>query len=123
MIIDPNELNKVNMSIKNTQPVTPGGVLVSLMNGIKKKLGLYEDIGRYKEVIEAFVNNDMAYESSRSHLAKSALFNELSKPSISIKVFYKFMRLVGGESVTLSVKLKTRDGQVIESEYTTKLHQ
>lgn len=95
---------------------TPEGVLVRLKN--KLCIALNIDIYMLKILIDRFVNNVFANNpKSKTHFAKTNIQNELTKSKISIKVFFKFLRIINAKKVKISVTVTTlRDREITVSE-------
>lgn len=92
---------------------TPEGVLVRLKDKLCLALGL--DVFKIKMLIDKFVVTtfqDVA--NSKTHFAKVNIFNEITKNKMTIKVFFKFLRIINIKSVRISVTVKT----VRDKEYT-----
>lgn len=85
---------------------TPEGVLVRLKDKICLTLGL--DVYKIKLLIDKFVINTFhGVTSSKTHFAKVNIYNELSKNKMTIKVFFKFLRIINIKSVRISVTIRT----------------
>jgi hypothetical protein len=85
---------------------TPEGVLVRLKNKIRLALGL--DTYKLKLMIDRFVIITFnGINSSKTHFAKVNIFNEITKDRMTVKVFFKFLRIINIKSIRISVTLKT----------------
>jgi len=95
---------------------TPEGVLVRLKEKIRLKLGL--DVYNLKVLIDRFVSNaSQGVTSSKTHFAKVNIYNELSKPKMTIKVFFKFLKIINIKSVKISITVVTpKDREVTVTE-------
>jgi hypothetical protein len=91
---------------------TPEGVLVRLKN--KLCIALNIDIYMLKVLIDRFVNSVFANNpKSKTHFAKTNIQNELTKPKISIKVFFKFLRIINAKKVKIEVTVTTMRDRVV----------
>lgn len=85
---------------------TPEGVLVRLKDKICLALGL--DVFKIKMLIDKFVvTTFQGVANSKTHFAKVNIFNEITKNKMTIKVFFKFLRIINIKSVRISVTVKT----------------
>ena len=85
---------------------TPEGVLVRLKDKICLALGL--DVFKIKILIDKFVvTTFQGVANSKTHFAKVNIFNEITKNKMTIKVFFKFLRIINIKSVRISVTVKT----------------
>lgn len=85
---------------------TPEGVLVRLKDKLCLILGL--DIFKLKMLIDKFVMTTFQdVNNSKTHFAKVNIFNEITKNKMTIKVFFKFLRIINIKSVRISVTVKT----------------
>ena len=92
---------------------TPEGVLVRLKDKLCLALGL--DVFKIKMLIDKFVvTTFQGVANSKTHFAKVNIFNEITKNKMTIKVFFKFLRIINIKSVRISVTVKT----VRDKEYT-----
>lgn len=91
---------------------TPEGVLVRLKDKICIATGI--DVYKLKLLIDKFVTKTFqGVANSKTHFAKVNIYNELSKNKMTIKVFFKFLRIINIKSVRLSVTIKTiRDNEI-----------
>lgn len=103
---------------KDTQEIshTPEGVLVRLKEKLRLKLGI--DASVLKILIDRFVSNTFqGVTSSKTHFAKVNIFNELAKNKMTIKVFFKFLKIISIKKVTITITAVTmRDREVSVSE-------
>lgn len=95
---------------------TPEGVLVRLKEKLRLKLGI--DASVLKILIDRFVSNTFqGVTSSKTHFAKVNIFNELAKNKMTIKVFFKFLKIISIKKVTITITAVTmRDREVSVSE-------
>lgn len=99
---------------RNTKEIahTPEGVLVRLKEKIRIALNL--DISNLKVLIDRFVmNNAHGETSSKVHFAKVNIYNELSKPKMTIKVFFKFLKIIKIQNVRITISVTTPKGKEI----------
>lgn len=102
---------KGNQEISNT----PEGVLVRIKEKVRLKLGI--DISVLKILIDQFVSNTFqGVTSSKTHFAKVNIYNELSKDKMTIKVFFKFLRIIKIKKVKFTVEVTTARDRVISVE-------
>ena len=95
---------------------TPDGVLVRLKNKLCIALGV--DTHRLKILIDRFVMRAFNGVTNTSmHFDKINTYNEINKNKMTIKVFFKFLKIIDIKTVTISIKVVTRrDVEVIVSE-------
>lgn len=100
------------MSDSNKISKTPEGVLVYLKDKICLGLGI--EPYNLKMLIDRFVvNTFQGVTSSKAHFAKVNIYNELSKNKMTIKVFFKFLRIIAIKNVRISVTVTTsRDREI-----------
>jgi len=85
---------------------TPEGILVRLKDKICLEAGI--DVHRLKILIDKFVLNAFqGVVSSKTHFAKVNHYNELSKNKMTIKVFFKFLKIINVKRVKISITLTT----------------
>ena len=85
---------------------TPEGVLVRLKDKLCLALGL--DVFKIKMLIDKFVvTTFQGVANSKTHFAKVNIFNEITKNKMTIKVFFKFLRIINIKSIRISVTVKT----------------
>jgi len=85
---------------------TPEGVLVRL----KTKILIAAKIDSYKLklLIDKFViSNANGVVNSQTHFARVNIFNAISKPRMSIKIFFRFLKVINIKHVKLSVTITT----------------
>ena len=102
--------------MENNISNTPEGVLVRLQNKICKILGI--DLFHKKLLIDKFVNSCFAATpNSKTHFAKVNIYNELTKNKMTIKVFFKFLKILNIKKVNISVTITTaRDKEITVEE-------
>lgn len=85
---------------------TPEGVLVRLKEKIRIAAGI--DVYSLKILIDKFViNTFQGVANSKTHFAKVNIYNELSKNKMTVKVFFKFLRIISIKSVRVTVTVRT----------------
>lgn len=102
------------MKPKKAQEIshTPEGVLVRLKEKIRLQLGI--DVSVLKILIDQFVSNTFqGVTSSKTHFAKVNIYNELAKDKMTIKVFFKFLKIIKIQSVKFTVTVVTPRGKEI----------
>ena len=103
------------MKLKKTQQEishTPEGVLVRLKEKIRLELGINTSI--LKILIDNFVTSTFkGVVSSKTHFAKVNIYNELAKDKMTIKVFFKFLKIILINKVTITITLSTPKGKEI----------
>lgn len=100
----------------NEIPHTPEGVLARLKAKIAKILNI--DASKQRILVDRFVNNIFANTPGpRTNFAKVNINNELTRNKMTIKVFFKFLRILNVKKVTFSVTIVTdRDIEVTVDE-------
>jgi hypothetical protein len=90
---------------------TPEGVLVRLKDKLCIVTGL--DPQKIKLLVDKFVvTTFQGVANSKTHFAKVNIYNELTKNKMTIKVFFKFLRIINIKSVRISVTVRTvRDNE------------
>lgn len=97
-------------------PDTPEGVLMRLKEKLCKALKISG--GDLRMYVDRFVNNIFANSPGpRTNFAKVNINNELTKNRMTVKVFFKFLRILNVKRVTFSVTVvTTRDVEVTVEE-------
>ncbi len=91
---------------------TPDGVLARLKHKICIALNI--DNTRLRMLIDRFVLKVFnGVENTRTHYDKINIYNELSKNRMTIKVFFKFLRILDLPKVRITVTVTTRRGNEI----------
>lgn len=93
-------------------PNTPEGVLMRL----KEKICLALEIDSFKLrlLVDRFVTNTFAsLPGPRTNFAKVNINNELTKNKMTIKVFFKFLRILNVKKVRFSVSITTPQNKEI----------
>lgn len=92
---------------------TPEGVLVRLKNKICILLGI--DAHLLKLLIDRFVT--IAFNgtvTTKLHFAKVNNYNDLTKPKMTIKVFFKFLKIISVKynisSIRITIDINTAKG-------------
>lgn len=98
----------VNSRTRDKETVnTPDGVLVRIKNKLCIALGI--DAHRLKILIDRFVMRAFNGVTNTSmHFDKINTYNEINKNKMTIKVFFKFLKIIDVKSVSISVKIVTR---------------
>lgn len=96
----------------NIIPNTPEGVLMRL----KEKICLALDIESFKLrlLVDRFITNTFANSPGpRTNFAKVNLNNALTKNKMTIKVFFKFLRILNVKKIHFSITITTqRDKEI-----------
>ena len=96
---------------------TPDGFLVRLKNLICLKLGI--DNNKLKYLIEKFIRSNVYLNTpGKLNYTKSNTFTELNKPSMSIKVFFKFLRIIGVRRFKMTLDLEMLNSRKLTVEET-----
>lgn len=91
---------------------TPEGVLVRLKEKLRLALGI--DTSVLKILIDRFVTNTFQdVTSSKTHFAKVNIYNELAKNKMTIKVFFKFLKIILIKKVEIKITVTTQRGREI----------
>lgn len=98
------------MARREEEPNTPDSVLVRLKNKICIAMGI--DVHRLKIIIDRHVMRVFnGVSNSKTHFDRINTYNELTRSRMTIKVFFKFLKMLDLKSVRISITLKTRRGQ------------
>lgn len=90
----------------NNIPNTPEGVLMRLKE--KVCLGLELDPFKLRLLVDRFVTNTFSTSpGSKINFAKVNINNELTKNKMTIKVFFKFLKILNIKKVRFSVTITT----------------
>lgn len=90
---------------------TPEGLMVNLKDKLILVMGL--DVFKVKALIDRFVTTKMhVLGGSRSHFAKTNIYNEIFKSRMTVKVFFKFLRIINAKSVTFTVTVVSHDNKI-----------
>lgn len=85
---------------------TPEGLLVRIKNKICIELGI--DPGRLKVLIDKFVVRAFnGVENSKAHYDKVNHYNDFTKNTMTIKVFFKFLRTIRIKKMKITVEVTT----------------
>ena len=97
-------------------PCTPEGVLARLKGKICLIVGL--DTARLKMLVDRFVTLHYGLSgTSKALFTKTNISNELTKDTMTIKVFFKFLRVLNIKHVKFTVTVTTiRDEKIEVSE-------
>ena len=95
---------------------TPEGILVRLKD--KLCLALDLDVYKIKLLIDRFITTSFQGNlNTKSHFAKVNIYNELSKNKMTIKVFFKFLRIINVKNIKISITIRTqKDREITVSE-------
>lgn len=86
---------------------TPDGVLARLCDKLNIKLGI--DHHRLKILIDRFVMKVFnGVQNTATHYDKINTYNEIIKNRMTIKVLFKYFRIIDAKKVTISVTVVTR---------------
>jgi len=86
---------------------TPDGVLARLCDKLNIKLGI--DHHRLKILIDRFVMKVFnGVQNTATHYDKINTYNEIIKNRMTIKVLFKYFRIIDVKKVTISVTVVTR---------------
>lgn len=86
---------------------TPDGVLVRLKNKLCLALGI--DVHKLKLLIDRFVLKAFnGVTNSKVHFDKINTYNEINKEKMTIKVFFKFLKILEITKVRISVTVTTK---------------
>lgn len=98
---------------------SPEGVLVR----IKNKLCILLDLNstRLKLLVDKFVRENMQTSGSKTHYTRVNTYNEFTTDKMTIKVFFKFLRIIEIQSVEFTVKVKTKMGREVSATESIKL--
>lgn len=91
---------------------TPEGILVRLKNKICLTMGI--DTYKLKILIDRFLNiNFKDVAPSKRHYDKVNILNEFSKNKMTIKVFFKFLKIINIKHVRFNITLTTFNNKEI----------
>lgn len=86
---------------------TPDGVLVRLKNKLSIAMGI--DIHKLKVLIDRHVMRTFNGKvNSKTHFDRVNAYNELTRDKMTIKVFFKFLRMLDIKSVRITVEVTTK---------------
>ena len=92
---------------------TPEGILVRIKNKLCLATGI--DTFLLRSLIDKFITTSLQGEtSSKTHFAKVNAYNELTASTMTIKVLFKFFRILRVKNVKFTVTITTIKG----NEYT-----
>jgi hypothetical protein len=90
---------------------TPEGVLVRVKNKLSLALGINTQTLRL--LIDRYVSIKYGKAYSKSHFDKVNTFGELTTDKMTIKVFFKYLRIIQIKKITIAITVTTaRDKQV-----------
>lgn len=87
---------------------SPEGILVNIKEKLNKKLFLTNT--KMKTLIEKFVRENMHLTGSKVHFTRVTTYNEFVATKMTIKVFFKYLHIIGAENVEFIVKVRIREG-------------
>lgn len=94
-----------------TSKNTPGGVLVRLKNKIS--LAMKIDPSKLKVLVDRYVMKSFKGRvNQRVHYDRVNTYGELTRTEMTIKVFFKFLKILDPKSVKISIEIVTRRGDV-----------
>lgn len=94
---------------------TPDGVLARLCEKLNIKLGI--DESRLKILIDRFVMKVFnGIQNTATHYDKINTYNEILKNRMTIKVLFKYFRIIDAKKVTIRVTVVTRRDAVVSVE-------
>lgn len=94
---------------------TPEGVLVRIKNKLSLALGVNPPT--LKLLIDRYVSMNSGRNSSKAHFDKVNAYDQLSGEKMTIKVFFKYLRILQIKKITIAVTVTTvRDKVVTVSE-------
>lgn len=91
---------------------SPEGVLVRIKSMLCVALDLTPS--RLKLLVDKFVRENMQTSGSKTHYTRVNTYNEFTTDRMTIKVFFKFLRILDIQSVEFKVRVKTRMGREVE---------
>ena len=90
-------------------------MLVGLKSKLCAKIGL--DHANMKKLIDSYTVNEMkGINNSKSQFTKMNYYQQFYKPRMTIKTFFKFLRVINVVNVKLSVTITTVRGREITVE-------
>lgn len=92
---------------------TPEGILVRLTTKLTKGLGITPQM--LKSLIDHFVTVNFGRLSSKTHFAKVNIYNELTSPKMTIKVFFKYLLIARIKKVEIIVIATTVHDKVVQA--------
>lgn len=88
---------------------TPEGVLVRIKDKICESMEL--DTDRLKLLVDRFVTQSLNVSGTKAHFTKTNTYNDLIRKRMTIKVFFKFLRIVLVRKVTIAIIVTTVDNK------------
>lgn len=95
---------------KSSGANTPEGVLVRLKDRLCVDMEL--DADKLKALVDRFVTQSLNVTGAKAHFTKTNTFNDLIRKRMTIKVFFKFLRIALVQKIKLSVTVTTVDDKV-----------
>lgn len=91
---------------------TPEGILVKLKTKIAVAIGL--DPYKLKMLIDRYtVTTCNGLNNSKTHFTKINHYNQLNQDKMTIKVFFKFLRILSIKNVKITIDITTPKDRVI----------
>lgn len=87
------------------------GVLVRLKNYISQ--GYYINPPSMKTLVDEFVSKKYGRGNTKTHFDKVNTYNELTTDKMTIKVFFKFLRIIKIQKVTFTVTVTNIRGKEV----------
>ena len=89
---------------------TPGGVLTALKNKLCLELAI--NTNKLKILINSYTLKAFnGQQTVKMQFDKMNTFNELTKEDMSIKVFFKFLKLLDPKTVKITIEIETKNDQ------------
>ncbi len=102
------------MSTKHPQQTTlrtPGGILVSLKSKLSLVLGITPPT--LKLLIDRYVQTSFARTSVGAHSERINYYKQLTKEEMTIKVFFRFLKIIDISTVKITVTATTTRGKEV----------
>lgn len=94
------------------EPVrSPEGVLVKLAMALSRELRI--DPPYLKLLVNDFVARTHKRTDAKAHFTKVNIYNEILQTKMTIKVFFKFLRIAKMKNVTIQITGETVRGEVV----------
>lgn len=89
---------------------TPGGILVRLKNKLCLAMGI--DSHKLRVLIDQHVMRAFDGKvNSKVHWDKVNTYNDLTRPEMTVKVLFKFFKILDPKSIKITIELTTRNDQ------------
>ena len=99
------------MTIENKGVSSAESVLVRLKNYIAK--GFFINAPTLKTLVDEFVSKKYGRGNTKSHFDKVNTYNELTTDKMTIKVFFKFLRIIKIQKVTFTITVTNIRGKEV----------